>query len=307
MKPLVAVVGPTATGKSELAIHLAKEFNGEVISADSRQFYRYMDIGTAKIKSEEQAGIIHYLLDIRNPDEDFSLAQYQEMATAIIDDTHSRNILPILAGGTGQYVWALIEGWSVPGVEPDTTLRKNLEEQAAAGGNEDLYRELQQADPEAAASIDKRNVRRVIRALEVVRLTNRPFSAQKIKKEPPYRTLVLGLTCERKELYRRIDLRVDQMIELGFVSEVQKLLDAGYGAKLPAMSGIGYKQIVQFLNGEVSFESAIEKIKTETHRLVRRQYTWFSLTDERISWLDVQGDYFQEAENLVRDFLKEEQ
>ncbi len=307
MKPLVAVVGPTATGKSGLAVSLAKQFNGEVIGADSRQIYRYMDIGTAKISPDEQSGVHHYLIDIKAPDEDFSVAQYRQTATEIIGDIHLRNMLPVLAGGTGQYIWSVIEGWNIPEVQPDNTLRKELEEKAAAGGIEDLFDELREADPEAAASIDKRNVRRVIRALEVVRLTRRPFSEQKIKKEPPYRFLVLGLTCERKELYRRIDLRVDRMIERGFIWEVQGLLDRGYKSTLPAMSGIGYKQIVMYLNGELSLESAVEKIKTETHRLVRRQNNWFAHDDKRITWLDIQGDYFPEAEEKVRTFLETEQ
>jgi tRNA dimethylallyltransferase len=303
VKPLIAVIGPTATGKSGLAVLLAQEFGGEVISADSRQIYRYMDIGTAKISREEQASVPHYLIDIKNPDEAFSLAQYQEAAGGIIEDISNRHKLPILAGGTGQYVRALIEGWSIPSVEPDIALRQELEARAAEGEAEALYRELEETDPEAAASIDKRNVRRVIRALEVVRTTKKPFSEQRLKKEPAHDSFIIGLTCERKELYRRIDRRVDCMIEQGFIDEVTTLLAMGYRPELPSMSGIGYKQIIMYLSGALTLDEAVYQIKTETHRLVRRQYNWFRLTDERIHWLDVTGDFQEEAKRMTGEFL----
>ena len=303
-KSLVAVVGPTAAGKSDLAIYLAREFDGEVINADSRQVYRYMDIGTAKLSQEELALVAHHLIDIINPDEDFSLAQYREMATSKIVDIHERGKLPILAGGSGQYVWALLEGWEVPRVSPDPELRRKLEEKAAEGKTDELYRELEEVDPEAVRTIDPRNIRRVIRALEVSSQTGKPFSQQRTRKEPPYSTLVVGLTTERKELYRRIDLRVDSMIENGLVDEVKKLKKMGYGAGISSMSGIGYKQIMMYLDGEISLESAINQIKTETHRLVRRQYNWFNLSDERIKWLDIQSDFKEEARELVATFLR---
>ncbi|MBN2240922.1 MAG: tRNA (adenosine(37)-N6)-dimethylallyltransferase MiaA [Dehalococcoidales bacterium] len=305
MKPLIAIVGSTATGKSSLAIHLARKYGGEVISADSRQIYRYMDIGTAKISKEEQASVPHYLIDIKKPGENFSLAEYREMALGIIDDIHVRGKVPVLAGGTGQYVWGLLEGWEIPRVEPDTELRRELEEKVAAGGIDELYSELQEKDPDAAESIDPRNVRRVIRALEVVRQTDRPFSSQRTMKPPPFDTLIIGLTTDRKELYRRIDTRVDGMIEAGFVDEVKDLLAKGASPDIPAMSSIGYRQIVMYLKGEMTLEEAIEKIKTETHRLVRRQYNWFSLTDERIKWLDLQDEFYRQAEGLVEGFLRE--
>lgn len=302
-KPLVALVGPTATGKSDLAIYLAQEFDGEVINADSRQVYRYMDIGTAKLSREELALVPHHLIDIMNPGGDFSLAQYKEMATEIIADAHERGKLPILAGGSGQYVRALLEGWEVPKVEPDPELRQRLEEKAAEGRADELYRELQEVDPEAARTIDSRNIRRVIRALEVSSQTGKPFSQQRMRKEPPYTTLVIGLTTDRKELYRRIDLRVDSMIENGLVDEVKNLIKMGYGAGIPAMSSIGYKQIMMYLNDEVSLENAVQQIKTETHRLVRRQYNWFNLSDKTIKWLDIRDDVKEEARELVSDFL----
>ncbi|MFC1948395.1 tRNA (adenosine(37)-N6)-dimethylallyltransferase MiaA [Chloroflexota bacterium] len=302
-QPLVAVVGPTATGKSDLAIFLAREFDGEVISADSRQVYRYMDIGTAKLSREELELVPHHLIDIINPDEDFSLAQYQEMVTHIIGDIHQRGKFPILAGGSGQYIWALLEGWGIPRVEPDPELRQRLEEKAAEGKADELYSELEEVDPEAAKSIDPRNVRRVIRALEVTFQSSKPFSQMRTKKIPPYETLIIGLTTDRKELYRRIDLRVDSMIENGLVDEVKKLMKMGYGANIPAMSGIGYKQIMMYLDGEISLESAVHQIKTETHRLVRRQYNWFSLSDGRIKWLDIQDDFRDQARELVAEFI----
>lgn len=300
---LVAIVGPTATGKSGLAIELAREFSGEVISADSRQIYRYMDIGTAKLSLEEMAGIPHHLIDIKNPDEDFSLAEYQQSAMEIIHDIHNRGKLPVLAGGSGLYVWALLEGWGIPEVEPDMEFRRQMEERAAREGGDDLYRELKAIDPEAAERIDPRNVRRVIRALEVSRQAGRPFSRLKTKHEPPFDELIIGLTTERQELYRRIDARVDAMIERGLVDEVIRLLETGYGPEIPAMSGIGYRQISMYLRGELSLESAVYQVKTETHRLVRRQYNWFRLTDERIRWLDIEGDYVEEAAEMVREFV----
>jgi tRNA dimethylallyltransferase len=303
--PLVAVVGPTATGKSDLAIYLAREFDGEVINADSRQVYRYMDIGTAKLSREELALVPHHLIDIINPDDDFSLAQYREMAIGIITDIHERGKLPILAGGSGQYVRALLEGWEVPKVGPDPELRQRLEEKAAEGRADELYHELEEVDPEAARTIDPRNLRRVIRALEVSYRTGKPFSQLRTKQTPAYDALIIGLTTDRKELYRRIDLRVDSMIENGLVDEVKKLKKMGYGSDIPAMSGIGYKQIMMYLDGEISLDSAVRQIKTETHRLVRRQYNWFSLSDERIKWLDIQDDFKEEARELVAEFLGE--
>ncbi len=302
-KPLIAIVGPTATGKSDLAIYLAQEFGGEVINADSRQVYRYMDIGTAKLIREELVIIPHHLIDIINPDEDFSLARYKEMVIEKIDEIHKRGKVPILAGGSGQYVWALLEGWEIPRIEPDPELRQRLEEKAAAGKADELYRELEEIDPEAAQNIDPRNIRRVIRALEVSSQTGKLFSRLKTKVTPPYDAIIIGLTTDRKELYRQTDERIESMIEKGLVEEVKKLKKMGYGTDLPSMSSIGYKQVMKYLDGEISLESAIQQIKTETHRLVRRQYTWFSLTDERIKWLDVQDDFKDQARALVGAFL----
>ncbi len=290
MSHLVAIVGPTAIGKSKLAIRLAQTFNGEIVSADSRQVYRFMDIGTAKPSPEELSLTPHHLINIINPDEDFSLAQYQKLAHRAINDIQKRRKLAILAGGSGQYVWSILEGWGVPGVPPDPELRQSLAEKAAREGKDKLYQELREVDPAAAQGIDPSNVRRVIRALEVYKSTNSPLSRLRCKQTPPFKAMIIGLTTDRVELYRRIDSRVDEMIEQGLVAEADRLFDRGYELKLPAMSGIGYKQIGAFLNGGLPLAAAIEQIKFETHRFVRHQYTWFQLKDSRISWVDIGSD-----------------
>ena len=305
MKHVIAIVGPTAIGKSQLALRLAREFNGEIINADSRQVYRYMNIGTAKPTQEELTLVPHRLIDIINPDEDFSLAQYQEMAYRAISDVQKRGKLPLLVGGTGQYVRAVLEGWAIPPVAPDPELRRNLTERASRGEAEELYRELVRLDPAAAQKIDPRNVRRVIRALEVSRHAGAPFSELQKRKTPPFESMIIGLTADRAELYRRIDARVERMIEQGFVEEVRKLVSLGYGLDLPSMSGIGYKQIGQFLKGELTLETAIEQIKFETHRVARHQYNWFRLSDKRIRWFDVQGELETEIRQQVTRFVAE--
>ena len=290
MKHLVAVVGPTAIGKSRLAIKLAQALGGEIVSADSRQVYRFMDIGTAKPGPEELSLVPHHLISIINPDDDFGLAQYHNLAYQAIGDIQGRHRLPLLVGGSGQYIWSLVEGWQIPRVAPDRKLRRSLEERAAAGGGADLYQELTEVDPVAAQRISPQNVRRVIRALEVYRSLGVPFSQLKRKQKPPFRTLIIGLTAPREELYRRVDLRVDDMIAQGLVAEVEGLFSMGYPLSLPAMSGIGYKQIGRFLKGELALDAAIQQIKSETHRFVRHQYVWFQLKDTRIRWFDIGGE-----------------
>jgi len=289
MNHLVAIVGPTGVGKSRLALLLAQTFNGEIVSADSRQVYRYMDIGTAKPSRQELSLIPHHLINIANPDDDFSLAQYQELAYKAIKDIQQQNKLPLLVGGSGLYVWSVLEGWEIPRVPPDPEFRHSLEKKAAELGKGELYHELMKADPVLARRIDQRNVRRVIRALEVYKSTEILFSQLQYKKAPPFNTFMIGLTTDREELYHRIDLRVDEMIEQGLVDEVKKLVDMGYDFELPAMSGIGYKQIGLFLKGELSLAIAIQQIKFETHRFVRHQYNWFRLEDDRIKWFDIQN------------------
>ena len=303
MNCLVAIVGPTATGKSQLALHLAQKFSGEIVSADSRQVYRYMDIGTAKPSRTEMSLAPHHLIDIINPGEDFSLAQYQRLAYRKITDIQKRHTFPLLVGGSGLYVWTVIEGWQIPEVAPDLEFRQRLEGRAAQGEADQLYQELTQIAPSAAQRIDRRNVRRVIRALEVAQSgTARPNLT---KVAPPFQTLIIGLTAERKELYRRIDERVDRMVEQGLVDEVKNLLDRGYKQDLPSMSGIGYKQICLYRKGDLTLAEATKQIKTETHRLVRRQYNWFRLKDERIKWFDITDDRaVSEIEALVAGFIE---
>ena len=288
MNRLVAIVGPTGVGKSHLALRLAQALGGEIVGADSRQVYRYMDIGTSKPTKEELSLVPHHLVDIVNPDEDFGLAQYQQLAYRAIEDIYERYRLPLLVGGSGLYVWAVLDGWRIPGVAPDLEFRHSLEEKVARVGKDELYHELAQVDPMAAQRIDPRNIRRTIRALEVYREAKIPFSQLRVKATPPFDTLIIGLTANRAELYGRIDFRVDEMIRQGLVDEVKRLVDRGYSLNLPAMSGIGYKQIGMYLGGELTLPFAIQQIKFETHRLVRHQYSWFRLKDDRIRWFDIQ-------------------
>ena len=303
MNHLVAIVGPTGIGKSRLALQMAQTFDGEIISADSRQVCRYMDIGTAKPKPEELSLIPHHLIDIINPDESFSLAQYKELAYQAIGNIQQRDKLPLLVGGSGLYVWAVLEGWRIPQVPPDPEFRYNLEKLVASAGIDGLYQELLKIDPAAAETIDRRNVRRVIRALEVNRTMSTPFSQLKRREAPPFATFIIGLTTDRTELYRRIDQRVDKMINQGLVSEAEYLANMGYDFSLPAMTSIGYKQIGMFLKGELSLEAAIQQIKFETHRFVRHQYTWFQLKDKRIRWFDTQNQAGSEIERMVAEFI----
>jgi tRNA dimethylallyltransferase len=289
MNRLVAVVGPTGVGKSRLALYLAKALNGEIVSADSRQLYRYMDIGTAKPTPEELALVPHHLIDIASPDEDFSLARFQQLAFKAIEDINQRNRLALLVGGSGLYVWSVLGGWQIPAVAPDPEFRRHLEAKAAGGG-EKLYQELARLDPAAAQRIDPRNVRRIIRVLEVHRSVQAPISLMQDKQAPSFQSVIIGLTTDRAGLYRRIDQRVDDMIERGLVDEVKGLLERGYDAGLPAFSGIGYKQIIRFLEGELTLEAAIQNIKFESHRLVRHQYSWFRPKDDRIGWFDIDKD-----------------
>jgi len=304
MNHLVAIVGPTGIGKSRLAIRLAQMFNGEVVSADSRQVYRYMDIGTAKPSPEELSLVPHHLINIVNPDEDFSLAQYQQLAHRAIEDIQWRNKLALLVGGSGMYVWSVLEDWVIPPVPPDPKFRHSLEERVAKVGKDELYHELMKVDPMAAQRIDRRNVRRVIRALEVYRGTETPISQLRYKKAPLFNALIIGLTTDREGLYRRINSRVDQMIEQGFVAEVERLVNMGYDLSLPAMSSIGYKQIGMFLKGEITLATAIQQIKYETHRIARHQYSWFQLKDNRIKWFDIKDSADSKIVRLVAGFLR---
>ena len=303
MKCLVAVIGPTAVGKSQLALCLAQNFNGEIVNADSRQVYRYMDIGTAKPSHAELSLIRHHLIDLINPDESFSLAIYQKLAFEAIEDIQQRHKLPLLVGGSGLYVRSVIEGWKIPPVAPNAELRHSLEMRAKEEGGYALYQELQKVDPVAATNIMPTNLRRIIRALEICQVTGQPVSQLFQKQAPPYPVLIIGLTMQRDNLYRRIDSRVDEMIKQGLVDEVRHLMTKGCSLDLPSMSGIGYKQIGMFLQGKLDLPSAIQQVKYETHRFARHQYAWFHLDDARIHWFDECDDIQNEATNLVAAFL----
>ncbi len=305
MIPLVVVVGPTAVGKSALAMELAPRFGGEIVSADSRQVYRYMDIGTAKPTLEERARVRHHLVDVVYPDEEFNVSHFQPMAYQAIGDIHRRGRLPLLVGGTGLWVWAVVEGMLIPRVPPQPEWRRQMEARAASEGAEVLYRELLAVDPAAARRIEPRNVRRIIRALEVYHATGQPISWHQRRQPPPYSVLTIGLTVERAELYRRIDERVETQIRQGLVEETRRLAEMGYGWNLPSMSGLGYRQIGLYLRGEATLPEAIQILKHDTHRFARQQYTWLRPRDPRILWLAAEPGAVERASELVAGFLRD--
>ena len=302
-KPLILIVGPTAAGKTALSLALAERFGGEIVSADSRQIYCGMDIGTAKATREEQSRVPHHMLDIASPDEWYTVAQFQDAAMQAIAAIHARGRLPFLVGGSGLYVRAVAEGLQIPRVPPSPELRAELEAQAAAHP-EALAERLRALDPDAAARIDPRNVRRVVRALEVCLLAGRPISEQQTRHRPALRMLWIGLTLPRPELYRRIDQRVDSMVESGLVDEVRTLAAHGYAWDAPAMTGVGYRQIGTYLRGESSLEEAVREIKRATRRFVRQQYNWFRLDDLRIHWLQSDEEAVDSAAVFVEQFLR---
>lgn len=283
---VVYIVGPTATGKTQLALSLAQQLGGEIINADSRQVYKYMDIGTAKPTQEERAQVPHHLFDLLTPAENFSLGRFLSLARKAVDDISRRNALPIVVGGTGQYVWALREGWEVPPGSPDNTYRIELERVAADQGTHVLYERLQAIDPKRAAELDSRNVRRVIRALEIHHITGELPSELPAVSGQGLEGLVVGLNMERNLLYGRIDRRVDQMMDNGFLEEARELAAMGYVLGEGCLACPGYRELGQYLSGEVSLDDAAQRTKFQTHRLVRRQYTWFKPSDSRITWLD---------------------
>ncbi len=298
-QPLIAILGPTAVGKSSLAIKLAQEFRGEIVSADSRQVYRGMDIGTAKPTRQDQALVPHHLIDLVNPDENFTLAQYQQFAYQTIAAIHARGNVPFLVGGSGLYVRAVLEGLTIPRVAPNPARRRELEQQSP----ERLYARLQKLDPIAASKIDPRNTRRVIRALEVCEVTHGPFSALQTRDAPNYRVLRIGLTMPREQLYERINARVDEMIARGLVDEVRGLIEQGYALDLPSMSGLGYRQIAMYVKGEIDLEEAMCLLKRDTRRFVHHQYSWFRIDDERVTWFDVSVGRYDKISELVARFL----
>lgn len=304
--PLLVVVGPTATGKSSLAVALAQRLRGEIISADSRQLYQGMDIGTAKPTPAERALVPHHLLDTITPDTPYTLTQYQADAQAAIAAIHERGHLPVLVGGTGLYIRAVVDNLAIPEVPPQWELRRALEEQAASEGAAALHARLAALDPVSAARIDAANVRRVIRALEVCLATGQPFSTLQGARPSPYRPLLLGLTCERARLYARADRRIDAMLVAGLVDEVRALAARGYDWHLPAMTSLGYGEMGAYLRGETSLEEAITRLKFNTHSYIRRQYSWFR-PDARIRWLECElPGLEEEALAIIHDWLARE-
>jgi len=297
--PLVVIVGPTAIGKTEISIKLAEQFKAEIVSADSMQFYKGMDIGTAKPTLAERERIPHHLIDIVNPDEPMSLALYQKAAQTAIWKINQRGRLPILVGGTGQYIRAVIEGWSIPAQEPDYKLRTILFQWGDEIGAEGLHKRLAIIDPVSASRIDKRNLRRTVRALEVGLKTGIRFSEQSRKLDSPYDLLILGLTCERHELYARIDARIESMLANGFIKEVNDLLMKGYSLKLIAFSAIGYREIIEYLIGKISIDEAVILIKKRTREFVRRQANWFKGNDPGIKWFEISNETVNQMKDAI--------
>lgn len=282
--PIIAVVGPTAVGKTAVGIQLAQRFSGEVISVDSRYLYRGMDIGTAKPTTDEMAGVPHHLIDIVNPDEIISLPQFQKAVYACIPEIKRRQRLPFLVGGTGQYLWSVVEGWLPPKTKPNLQLRTVLEAMAEQLGAEKLHAYVQMLDPTAAKKIEPRNIRRSVRALEVMLSSGELFSEQGKKSPPPYDFKIIGLERAREELYARADERIHQMLDIGFVDEAEKLLASGFTEDLPAMSAIGYKEVIQYIQGKMSMAEAVTLMKRRTRNFIRHQSNWFKQKDERIHW-----------------------
>ena len=284
--PVIFIVGPTASGKTDAGIMLSQAIDGEVVSADSRYLYRGMDIGTAKPDLAERRGVPHWLIDVADPDETWSLSLFRKAADEAIRDIHARGKKPVIVGGTGQYVRAILEGWTIPEGEPDHRLRDVLENWGKEIGAYALYQKLALLDPEAAGRIEWQNMRRTIRALEVIFSSGRKFSEQRRTEESPYSALIFGMKRDRSLLYERIDRRVDLMIRNGLVEETAGLLAKGYSESLPSMSAIGYKEICDYLNKKSTLEEAAQLIKFRTHNYVRRQANWFKAGDPAIRWVD---------------------
>lgn len=303
--PVVLIVGPTAVGKTELSLRLAEQMDGEIVSVDSRLFYRGMDIGTAKPSKAEMARVPHHLIDIVNPDETLSLAVFQQMAQDIIAGIHARGRLPFLVGGTGQYIRAVTQGWSPPEVTPNERLRNELERLKEERGKEWLHANLGLLDPEAAEKIDARNFRRTIRALEVIFTTGRRFSEQRGSGDSPYHLITIGLIRPREELYQRVDERIEKMFADGLLDEVRGLLEQGYFPTLPSMSAIGYQECVGVLQGSMTLDQAKVEMRRLTRVFVRRQSNWFKESDSSIHWFHPEREnLLNEIQTLIRNSTK---
>lgn len=285
---MIILTGPTAVGKTELSIALAHRLGGSIISADSMQIYKYMDIGTAKIKSEEMGGIPHYLVDELLPSEEFHVVRFQQMAKQALEEIYAQNRIPIVVGGTGFYIQALLYDIDFAGTGEESSIRKNLERIAKEEGAEVLHARLQEVDPESAKIIHPNNVKRTIRALEFYEETKTPISAhneEQRQKESPYDFRYFVLTHDRGILYERIEQRVDQMLQEGLVEEVRHLKDMGYTRDMVSMQGLGYKEILSYLDGEISLDQAVSILKRDTRHFAKRQLTWFR-RERDVIWLD---------------------
>ncbi len=300
-RKVLAIVGPTASGKTKLSIIVAEKIGGEIISADSRQVYRYMDIGTAKPSKEERERVKHYFVDEINPDEEFNAGVFGEKGREIIEDIFSRGKIPIIVGGSGLYVKSLIDGF-FEGPAGDWELREILYRKAEQLGKEVIYEELKKVDPVSAEKIHPNNLKRVIRALEVYYLTGKPMSKlqAELKPEINFETVQIGLNWDRKKLYKRIEERVDKMIEQGLIDEVKRLRELGYDKNLNALQTVGYKEVFDYLDGVISYEQMIYLIKRNSRRYARRQLIWFR-QDKRIIWIDVDEttDFNELADKVV--------
>ncbi len=303
-KPLVVIIGPTAVGKSEIALQLALRLKGEIISADSRLFYRGMDIGTAKPSLEDRSLVPHHLIDSTTPDAPWSLALFQKVAKETIQDIHRRNLLPFLVGGTGQYIQAVIEAWEIPARAPDEAMRNLLTKIGTGLGAVEFHRRLSLIDPDAAALIEPNNLRRTVRAFEVLFLTGQKFSAQRRKGISPYQVCKIGLTRPRSELYSRIDNRIEEMIENGLLDEVKSLVAMGYPTDSTAFSAIGYREMIQVIKDEIDQAEAVLLMKRYTRQFVRRQANWFKPNDPSICWFDLTQTGVPQIEDYIRQYFK---
>lgn len=307
MKELPGVcilAGPTAVGKTDISLALARNLCGEIISADSAQVYKYMDIGTAKLKESEMQGIKHYMIDEVTPDKDFSVAQFREKAEAYILDINKRGKLPIITGGTGLYINSILNNLDFTDSISDESFRKEMQEIANCKGSGYLHSMLEAVDPASCKKLHPNDLRRIIRALEVHKHTGRPISyyqEESRKKPPKYIFAYITLTMNRKKLYDRIDQRVDNMLSMGLVEEVEGLLNMGYDRRLTSMQALGYKEIAGYLQGEISKDEAVRILKRDTRHYAKRQLTWFR-RDKRIKWVDVDSFYKKDVvlENIIR-------
>ncbi|NLN86497.1 MAG: tRNA (adenosine(37)-N6)-dimethylallyltransferase MiaA, partial [Syntrophomonadaceae bacterium] len=288
---------PTAVGKTEIALQVAEKMGGEIISCDSMAVYRGMDIGTAKPGAEEQKRVVHHMIDVADPDIQFTVADYQRQVKELIKTIQEREKLPLLAGGTGLYYQAIVDDYNFFPVESLQPVRQRLEQQCAQHGANHLFDRLQEVDPDYADKVGTKDRKRIIRALEVYELTGQPFSSLQTRRRDAYRLAAVGLYLDRARLYARIEERVDQMLSEGLVEEVEGLRAQGYHAGLNSMQALGYKQVWAYLEGRIDHEGMVQAIKDDTRRFAKRQYTWFN-KDRRIQWVDV--GVYEDTGPLVR-------